>query len=422
MGKNTFVFVVCGEEKHIHTLNFSLRYLRHFSENDILVVTDVERNQADIIHDEIINVETPRDYNDHQASIYLKTSLHKILNLDREYCYLDSDVISTNQNIDEVFNHKSGPVTFASDHCSLPEFSPMAMQCGCKEKAKKKVEQFNKLDLEFKDKFIPKDPIILKGRLEILKVMDAYDDQFQGYRRNPLVRFFLYHLKPSKYDFERYLKERGNFRWDDSLKRAYDEHDNLVYDEYNNPITQDYVEARTSFRWNSEKELWYDQDGTQVFKATCGHLMDEITQKFKVKISSSDWTHWNGGVFLFNKESIPFMDAWHDKTMIIFQDKNWETRDQGTLAATTWEFNLQDQPRLPTQFNFLADYNISELQFRKGGLFSTDNFHTTIQPKFLHIYHHFGDKKWDVWTYVEGLLPQEDEQTLQAKTTVANVK
>lgn len=409
MGKNCFVFVTCGGEEHIRTLNFSLRYLNTFSKNNIKVVTDLSRNAAEIKHDEIINVETPSSLNHHQASIYLKTRLHKFLPKGIEYCYLDSDVIATNQKVDEVFNYKSGPVTFASDHCSLPEFSPIAMSCGCKEKAEKKVELFNKLDLEFKDKFIPKDPVVLKGRIKILSVMDDYDDQFHGIRRNPLARFALYHLQPAKYDFERYLKEHGNFRWDDDLKRAYDENDNLVYDEYNNPITQDYVEARTSFRWDSKKEIWFDEDGSQVFKATCEHLINEIDQKFDVKITKSEWTHWNGGVFLFNQDSEQFMDAWHEKTMRIFEDENWETRDQGTLAATAWEFNLQDQKRLPAQFNFLADYNISDLQFREGGVFSMDNFNTTIQPHFLHIYHQFGNEEWDVWQYVQSLIPLSEK-------------
>jgi len=411
MHNNSFVFVTCGVKEHIQTLNLSLRYLDAFSSCKIIVITDSSRNEISIVHDEIIDIKTPTSLNHHQASIYLKTRLHKILpqNDNVTYCYLDSDVIATNQQVDEIFNHKTGPITFASDHCSLPEFSPMAIRCGCKDKAEKKVELFNKLDLEFKDKFIPKDPVVLKGRIKILKVMDEYDDQFHGFRRNPLVRFALYHLHPDKYDFERYLEEHGNFRWDDKLKRAYDQHDNLVYDEYNNPITEDYIEARTSFRWNKKEKLWYDEDGSQVFKASCEHLVKKIEEKFNITIADAEWTHWNGGVFLFDQESIPFMDAWHEKTMNIFKDKQWETRDQGTLAATVWEFELQNQKRLPAQFNFLADYNISELQFKEGGVFSTDNFNTTIQPNFLHIYHQFGNKDWDVWNYVESLLPQEEE-------------
>jgi len=44
MSKKIFVFIVCGEDKHIHTLNFVLPYIRHFTKNEVLVVTDLKRN------------------------------------------------------------------------------------------------------------------------------------------------------------------------------------------------------------------------------------------------------------------------------------------------------------------------------------------------------------------------------------------
>jgi len=407
MGKNCFVFVVCGEDEHILTLNFSLKYLKRFSKSEITVVTDLSRNGAEIEHDSVVDVETPKQFNHHQASIYLKTRLHKIVDPNQEYCYLDSDVIATNSKVDEIFDHKYGPVTFASDHCSLPEFSPNAMRCGCKEKSAEKVDLLNSLDQEFKEKFIPTDPDIYKNYMRILDVMREYDDQFTGIKKNPLVRFLLYHLQPGKYDFERYLKTNGNFRWDRDQKKAFDDKDNLIYDEYNKYSS--YVEARSPFRWDNEQQLWFDENGVPVFKATCTHLKNRIGEQFNITITNPEWTHWNGGIFLFNEDSAPFMDAWHEKTMGIFEDEKWETRDQGTLAATVWEFGLQNQKRLPAEFNFLADYNRSALQFKEGSGFSLDDFQTVIHPNFLHIYHQFGNQEWDVWQYVESLIKQKSE-------------
>lgn len=87
---NCFVFVVCGSAEHISTLNLSLKFLRRYSAYPVLVVTDSSRNEIAIEHDNIIDVETPQQYSHHEASIFLKTGLHKFLpdiNTNK-YCYL----------------------------------------------------------------------------------------------------------------------------------------------------------------------------------------------------------------------------------------------------------------------------------------------------------------------------------------------
>jgi lipopolysaccharide biosynthesis glycosyltransferase len=48
---------------------------------------------------------------------------------------------------------------------------------------------------------------------------------------------------------------------------------------------------------------------------------------------------------------------------------------------------LQDLKTLPIEFNFLADYNHETLDYQDK----------EIKPCFLHIYHHWGNKEWDVW-------------------------
>ncbi|MBI4645034.1 MAG: hypothetical protein HY738_00175, partial [Bacteroidia bacterium] len=129
--KNVFVFVVCGKDIHINTLNFSINYLRHFTANEIIVVTDIHRNAISIEHPNILNIQTPKEFDNHQASIFLKTRLHEILPQGNNYCYLDSDVIAISHKVDEIFEYLPEPVIFASDHCRLNHFSPYAINCNC---------------------------------------------------------------------------------------------------------------------------------------------------------------------------------------------------------------------------------------------------------------------------------------------------
>ena len=137
---------------------------------------------------------------------------------------------------------------------------------------------------------------------------------------------------------------------------------------------------------------------------TCGHLMQNIREKFNIILPDRKWTHFNGGVFLFSKDSYDFLEAWHNKTMSVFKDPEWKVRDQGTLAATTWEFGLQHQPRLPEEYNFIADFNNPLITFDEQKGFTKDNFVTGIKPRFIHVYHNFGNKNWDIWQGVEQIL------------------
>jgi hypothetical protein len=68
---------------------------------------------------------------DAQAAIWLKTSLHRVLDPRHRYCYLDTDVLAARAGVDQVFMYRFGPVTFATDHCRMRYFSPWAVECGC---------------------------------------------------------------------------------------------------------------------------------------------------------------------------------------------------------------------------------------------------------------------------------------------------
>ncbi|PIP54114.1 MAG: hypothetical protein COX07_07095, partial [Bacteroidetes bacterium CG23_combo_of_CG06-09_8_20_14_all_32_9] len=77
--QNIFVFVVCGDNSNINTVNFSLRYLKKLTSNKIIVVTDLQRNESKIEHVHILDIKTSENFDNHKASIWLKTSLHNIL-------------------------------------------------------------------------------------------------------------------------------------------------------------------------------------------------------------------------------------------------------------------------------------------------------------------------------------------------------
>ncbi|MBK8706560.1 MAG: hypothetical protein IPN33_25310 [Saprospiraceae bacterium] len=63
----------------------------------------------------------------HQASIWLKTSLHRILPAGPLYCYLDTDVVAIRPGVDDIFQRYVAPITFCTDHCRLKAFSPTAV-------------------------------------------------------------------------------------------------------------------------------------------------------------------------------------------------------------------------------------------------------------------------------------------------------
>jgi glycosyltransferase involved in cell wall biosynthesis len=129
MKKDAFVFVVCGE-RHAARLNLSLKFLKKFSKRDIIVVKNRASLKLDC--DQVLTPRVPAGLDHHQASIFLKTSLHKILAGERRrFCYLDNDVIAVDRRVDTIFNHARQPVSFAADHCSLRQFSRHAVNCHC---------------------------------------------------------------------------------------------------------------------------------------------------------------------------------------------------------------------------------------------------------------------------------------------------
>lgn len=388
-GSDLFIFVVCGETPHIHTLNFSVRCLKKFSKKQIVVVTDKSRNAAEIEHDNIIDIGTPEEFSNHQAGIFLKTSLHKILDPGNQYCYLDSDVIALNNDVDKIFSYKSGPVTFASDHTTIERFSPYAVNCGCLEKHRQLQDLLEKHNQYAKTANL--------GNPSTRKLF-CFLDEMKKTRTSRLLfdlRFHTHKIFGNKF-------HAGKGFYYNFLTRTWEDTDNNVL--HNDIINyKDKIETESRFRFVSSGQQWVDENNNSLSDFKCNHLNGAVNDKFGIIINIENWQHWNGGVFLFDKDSEKFMDSWHDKTMSIFDDSQWKVRDQGTLAATAWEFGLQHNPRIPEEFNFIADYFNPFISFDNDKGFTKDNFKTIICPKFIHIYHNFGNENWDVWQGVESI-------------------
>lgn len=130
--ENLFAYVIVGDSQ-VPRLNHSLAFLKRFVRCEVVVVAG--RCSAPIHHDQIVRPCVETCFDNHQASILLKTNLHRVLGgLDKlgfTCCYLDSDVIAVDPEAGNIFTRKNGPVTFAADHTRLPRFSRFAVKCPC---------------------------------------------------------------------------------------------------------------------------------------------------------------------------------------------------------------------------------------------------------------------------------------------------
>lgn len=394
--KNVFVFVVCGAKEHIDTLHYSLSALKKFTRNTIVVLTDTARNEAPILHDEVVDVKTPEEYNHHQASIFLKTSIHLFLEKGNTYCYLDTDVVAVSKTCDEVFNYRQGVINFAPDHCKLQSFSGYAVNCGCAEKWNTWQEELN-IELEKYDS-------VLRGKnvelLEKRKILFRQLDKIKSNHKLFIYYSFRFLFSPVRFKLnETNYYHKWKRQWEDEKKM-------IIYKSNETAIKA--IQKHTQFVWNKTIRSWVVGEEYDVYNMQCDHLQRQVLKTFGIVVVDKNWQHWNGGVFLFDDQSHAFLSAWHQKTMQIFNDPAWKTRDQGTLIATAWEFGLQDQKLLSKRFNFIADfYNHSlEVDASKNRI-SDDFFKTSYSPAFVHVFHHFGTKGWDVWDWIENKVALE---------------
>lgn len=401
--EKVFVFVVCGAQEHIDTLHYSLAALAARTRRPVWVVTDSSRNEVPVSHPHIIDIRTPEHYDHHQASIYLKTGLHRFLPAGPLYCYLDTDVVAVRDGVDEIFDQYVSPITFAPDHCVADQFSPSAVRCGCAEKFNAWEKELKELFLVYKD--LIRQPEDAEKKERLLKYLEeARKDKLKyavlSLRFNAARKIF-------KLDQDTFLNKKEHY-WHDRTGAP------ILYE---NPVLSsvEMIERTTPYRCEADRGGIWTRDGLDVFDARCTHLIEAIRQVFNIEVSDPQWQHWNGGVFLFDDTSRDFLKSWHDKTMKIFDLPGWKTRDQGTLIATAWEYGLQHHPMLSRRYNLIADYMHRNIDHLGDLVFRLKKEQAEIRPVLAHIYHHWADKRWDVWQAVERATAIEvdpDSQTI----------
>jgi hypothetical protein len=387
---NKFVFVVCGGKEHIEELNFSLKYLRHFSKNEIIVITDLSRNEIKIENNTIIDIVTPIEFDNHQASIFLKTSINHYLEKGHLYCYLDGDIEAVSNQVDEIFKKFNTPISFAADHCKINEFSPHALNCDCDKKVVEQEIIFNSKLSELFGKINLTNETIRKQSEELLSI-------FNNYRSKPIKNLF----KNICYLLKRYIIplksfELSNYKFNKKNKCWYNSDKNIILFDYG------YYEKKlwqvSGIRFNKKNLYWEDKAGNKFeFKApVCNHLTNYLKKEYDVEITEN-WQHWNGGVFLFDDSSTEFLDYWHKQTIKEFSNPYTKTRDQRTLALSAWKFGLQSHPTISQEFNWITEYSNNDIVWSKLKGYSRDGFKTIFQPAFLHIYHEWGKTGWSIW-------------------------
>lgn len=140
-----YVFLACGE-RYARRANIALAYLKRVTRLDIVVLR--ARSLSPIDHDQTIECVPPAHFTDSQASVALKTNIHRILGTDgHTWCYLDTDVIATSPQVNRIFDHLQGEVSFAQDHVDIDTLSKYVVRCGCSQ------PRCNHLRLEIRRRF-----------------------------------------------------------------------------------------------------------------------------------------------------------------------------------------------------------------------------------------------------------------------------
>lgn len=385
MTKNCFIFVVCGAREHIDTLHFSLEYLKKYSKNEIWILTDSMRNEIPIIHNKIVDVKTPKEFNHHQASIYLKTGIHKFIPKGNQYCYLDTDIIALSEEVDEIFNQYVAPITFAPDHCKMNQFSPYAVNCEC-------VSLYEKYSNQIENNLIEIDPLRNSTKPSVIenrkKMVSFYQENNSLTKKIQLGLKFLSSRKRFSLMNDIYFDKKEKV-WKDGTGEIFMHH-----------FRWSKISKKSGLGWNYLKSHPKLPDGRSLWELKCNHLGKAIVGKFKTPQPIFNFQHWNGGVFLFDDQSHTFLTKWFDSTMEIFKDPYWKTRDQGTLIKTVWEMGLQNHPTLNKKWNAIADYHNPFLKWIDNQTVQL-NQHDVVKPLLLHVYHHFGDENWEFWNQIE---------------------
>jgi hypothetical protein len=386
MEEKAYVFVVCGAAEHLDTLRVSYDLLRKKTKLPVYVVTDNRRNEYSIAYEATLDIATPAEMNHHQASIWLKTSLHKLLPAGKTYVYLDTDILAIGEQTDKIFDEFIPPIRFAPDHCRMPQFSSYSVNCGCLDVLSAARNKVNEVLLQ-------SDPLRAKADPQVTALQAELSAEIEKQKKRSGPGFYL------RYFLSWPVYTAGNFRLD-RRKKIWSTKSGI-------PVMRQVgmrtLARKADLRWKMLSNQLALPDGRNIYKDECDHLAVRIREKFGITVTDKNWQHWNGGVFVFSDASQEFMDTWHAWTMEIFSDPQWKTRDQGTLIATAWNYGLQNHPPLDKKWNLIADYYNPQLNINERNEITLDG-KTWIQPELLHVYHHFGDTDWAFWNKIAAQL------------------
>jgi len=346
-----FVFAVCGSAQHIARFHQAASILASRTVLPIWVVTDAQRNEVELQHNHMVDVRVTEALDNHQASIYLKTSVYRHLPQGTLYCYLDTDVIALSSNCDLIFDAFHAPVTFAPDFVQMDIFSRFAVNCGCEAQLKKAFESRNLATESYA-------ATLAKKYNAACQEIDMLTEKNKRTKFQRIIAWTKYHLSSSPYYVlnEAYKQEKSTGRWTDR--------DGVPLEEKYDRIR--FLEREMGLPWDAAQQDFI-LNGAPLGGYTCQHLNNAIAQKFGIDSIPYNWQHWNGGVFLFDESAYSFMEFWHNASLAIMEDDTWKLRDQGTLAATAWHFGLQQHAMLDIKFNRIIDLSAQHTVVMEDG-------------------------------------------------------
>lgn len=346
-----YVFAVCGGSQHIALFHQAASVLASRTKFPIWVVTDTHRNEMEVQHDLVVDVLVPAIYDDRQASIFLKTSLHHHLPKSTLYCYLDTDVIALSAECDRIFEEFHAPVTFAPDFVRMDNFSRFAVNCDCE-------NQLTQATLAYNHASDVYDITLAKSYNQACQEIDALTANNKRTWIHSAAAWMKYHFGNSQYYVlnEQYKQEKSTGRWTDK--------DGISLEEKYDRIK--FLAREIGLPWDDTLQDFI-LNGSPLGSYTCQHLQQAITLKFGIDSIPKNWQHWNGGVFLFDEGAYSFMEFWYNASLSIMKDDAWKVRDQGTLAATVWHFGLQQHAMLDIKFNRIIDLSAQHTVVMEDG-------------------------------------------------------
>lgn len=182
-----------------------------------------------------------------------------------------------------------------------------------------------------------------------------------------------------------HLDMKGQFCYLDTDVLAVSSHVDDIFGFYEPPITFGADFGKTVARFTKYA----------ITRKSKRNLAENIAKRWVVK-PDQDWKIWNGGMYLFDIDSVPFLGSWLAKTLWAMKHPDWHQRDQGTLIGAVWEMGLQEHPVFPPNFNWLHSLR-GGIKNEDGKITGKMNNGKLEQVHFIHFPVSYGDPKSETW-------------------------